>query len=463
MNDDTKIIPGAWILHIPDGFEVAKRIADTEGFQNLDEIPRLKLYHMYNLKDSEEEEKEEHISIRLTKYTEVTYFAPSSKETVASHEYTDKYYCAGPANEFYETNRPQFYSDPLYHQQWYLRSCSDLSGSEKPSNYDMKIVQAWNEFKVTGQGIIVLVIDDGVYAKHKDLRNRISSKYSKNYFTMTNDPTSDDITESHGTKCAGIVAAEANNGICGVGIAPKATIGGQKYLRGTEASVVHTAEALAYEAEEVHIASVSSSDPESKAFIWQRQEYITAVDYGIQHGRGGKGIIYVFSTGNGKREGQTCATEGGLQLIHKIPVGGAKHNGEASDYAEGCASVMVVSHSGNGNPYAHITPEVGSVDACDDNFNGTSAGCPVVSGIIALLLEANPNLTWRDVKHAIAWTSEIAPLAKNRGWVKNAAGFYVNFDFGFGLINAYELISLGKRFPGTSPPLNMCIEEHTLQ
>ncbi|XP_065213181.1 neuroendocrine convertase 1-like [Planococcus citri] len=460
----SKIIPGAWILHIPAGFEVAKKIADAEGFQNMYEIPRLKLFHMYDLKPSEE--TEEHISIRLSKYTEeITYATPSRREKVAPFEYTDRYYCAGPKNDHYITNRPHFYSDPLYHMQWYLRSCSDLEGSERSSNYDMKIVQAWDEFKVTGNGIVVLVIDNGVFIDHKELRNRISLKYSKNYTTKpkTNNPTPENFKEDHGTKCAGIIAMEANNGVCGVGIAPKATIGGQKYVVGHSYDVPDVAEALTYEAEEVHIVSMSMGEFESKAFIWQRPEPTTALDYGIQNGRGGKGIIYVFPSGNGKREGETCSSDGSLQMIHKIVVGGAKHNGSASDYAEGCASVMVVSHSGNGNPYAHIVPDMGSDDACDDNFNGTSAGCPVVAAIIALLLEANPNLTWRDVKYAIAWTSEIAPLAKNRGWVKNAAGFHVNFDFGFGLINAYELILLGKNFPGTTPALNMCVEEHTLR
>lgn len=72
------------------------------------------------------------------------------------------------------------------------------------------------------------------------------------------------------------------------------------------------------------------------------------------------------------------------------------------------------------------------------------------------------NLTWRDVKHLIAWTSEVAPLAKNPGWSKNGAGFYVNFDFGFGLMNAYEMVDLAKNFPGTTPPMNECVVPYTL-
>ena len=39
------------------------------------------------------------------------------------------------------------------------------------------------------------------------------------------------------------------------------------------------------------------------------------------------------------------------------------------------------------------------------NFNGTSSAAPNVSGVIALMLEKNPNLTWRDVRHILASTA----------------------------------------------------------
>ena len=42
-------------------------------------------------------------------------------------------------------------------------------------------------------------------------------------------PRSKDPNNCHGTKCAGEIAAEANNGICGVGVAFNASIGGKCY------------------------------------------------------------------------------------------------------------------------------------------------------------------------------------------------------------------------------------------
>jgi len=50
-------------------------------------------------------------------------------------------------------------------------------------------------------------------------------------------------------------------------------------------------------------------------------------------------------------------------------------------------------------------------------------------------------LTWRDVQHLVAWTSEPSPLSANPGWRRNAAGYWVNKRFGFGLLNAAGLAS----------------------
>ncbi|WP_186648899.1 S8 family serine peptidase [Fluviispira vulneris] len=104
------------------------------------------------------------------------------------------------------------------------------------------------------------------------------------------------------------------------------------------------------------------------------------------------------------------------------------------------------------------------------NFNGTSAAAPTVSGVIALLLEANPNLSFRDVKHILAKTSNkdkltadpkpycIKILEKignynanfsqlwNIGWVQNKAGNTFHNFYGFGLIDADRAIEMAKNF-----------------
>ena len=97
-------------------------------------------------------------------------------------------------------------------------------------------------------------------------------------------------------------------------------------------------------------------------------------------------------------------------------------------------------------------------------FNGTSSAAPTVSGVVALMLEANPNLTWRDVKHILASTAKkldttISPVvtsASNSGstvkkgitveqaWVTNKAGFHFHNWYGFGLVDAGAAVSMAK-------------------
>jgi subtilisin-like proprotein convertase family protein len=87
-----------------------------------------------------------------------------------------------------------------------------------------------------------------------------------------------------------------------------------------------------------------------------------------------------------------------------------------------------------------------------NSMNGTSSATPVTSGSLAVVLEANPNLTWRDVKHILAVTSTKVDPAQgsveldlsggkyiaDQGWVKNAAGYSFSNWYGFGRVNVTD-------------------------
>lgn len=102
------------------------------------------------------------------------------------------------------------------------------------------------------------------------------------------------------------------------------------------------------------------------------------------------------------------------------------------------------------NPQCNYTAE----------FTGTSAAAPVVSGVIALMVEANPNLTWRDIKHILAMTSDTVDsqnksvkldvggqeFVAHYGWIKNAAGFSFNNLYGFGRVNAGKAVKAAKAY-----------------
>ena len=91
-------------------------------------------------------------------------------------------------------------------------------------------------------------------------------------------------------------------------------------------------------------------------------------------------------------------------------------------------------------------------------FNGTSTAAPTVSGVIALMLEANPSLTWRDVKHILSSTSVKVDASKSYAlngvtlysWVENAAGHEFHNWYGFGKVNAAAAVSAAQSYSAGS-------------
>ena len=107
------------------------------------------------------------------------------------------------------------------------------------------------------------------------------------------------------------------------------------------------------------------------------------------------------------------------------------------------------------------------------SFNGTSAAVPSVTGAIALMLEANPKLTFWEIKYILAKSANIKLLNadvepfcmkiieklnifdssndywkpwKNQKWIKNKAGNSFHNAYGFGLVDANKAVQMSKKF-----------------
>ena len=140
---------------------------------------------------------------------------------------------------------------------------------------------------------------------------------------------------------------------------------------------------------------------------------------GITCGRGGRSVIYTFAAGNEGLYGENVNFEGFLMSIYTISVASTGPTDEDLTTLQLvllclCLHQEVIRVSGH-----HIWHGVPG-NECDNAgqgtcviFNkcirknvshkirlntGTSYACPIVSGVVALMLEANPNLTWRDVQ-----------------------------------------------------------------
>ena len=237
----------------------------------------------------------------------------------------------------------------------------------------------------------------------------------------------------HGTRCAGEVAAEANNGFCGVGIAFNASIGGVRMLDGTVTDQVE-ARALSFNIQHIHIYSASwGPEDDGKTVDGPGRLAKRAFLDGIIRGRNGLGSIYVWASGNGGRRSDNCNCDGYTNSIHTLSISSATQAGTKPWYLEECSSTLATTYS-SGTPgkdgnivtvdmdFTYFTNQGDQSRLCTKSHTGTSASAPIAAAMCALALEANPMLTWRDMQHLVVITSRYYPLRGEPGWATNGVG-----------------------------------------
>ena len=175
--------------------------------------------------------------------------------------------------------------------------------------------------------------------------------------------------------------------------------------------------------------------------LFAQCEYITSeneqlsIRQGVEEGRDGKGIVYVFAAGNDFGRGEDTNQYGNTHNTRLvINVGAVGKDGVVSTYSARGTGLFVVGPGGDSESWSnHVVALNGG--GCKDAGQGTSYATPAVSGVIALILEANGNLTYRDVQGIVATTSQrVNP--DDSSWVVNAAGIAHSDEYGFGLIDA---------------------------
>lgn len=359
--------------------------------------------------------------------------------------------------------------DPKFPDQWHLRGRGQ-NGAKKAS--DAKVVTAWDQRDTSGNpirgtGVIIAIVDDGVQLDHPDLSNNISSTYRYNWNTQTggttNDPSPQLEIDNHGTAVAGVAAARGYNGTGVSGAAPGAQIAPLRFISGPVT-----------DAQEAQMYNFGSGAIRVKNNSWGVGNDSTALttvgplSSNALASAAAAGQIILFASGNGLDSGENANFRGRQNSIYVLSVAAANDQGRSTDYSTPGAPVVITAPSG-GDIYGYSSsrpqgtsttdrtgtngynvgglniyqqPDYGDSDYTE-NFNGTSSAAPVASGVTALLLQANPSLSWRDAKEIYIRTATRNDPG-DADWSRNAAGFWFNHKYGAGLINATEAVRLAK-------------------
>ncbi|KHN71937.1 Endoprotease bli-4 [Toxocara canis] len=326
--------------------------------------------------------------------------------------------------------------------------------------YDMNVRQAWL-LGYAGRNVSISILDDGIQKDHADLAVNYDPLASTDINDHDDDPTPQDNGDNkHGTRCAGEVAAVAGNEHCGVGVAFHSSIGGVRMLDGPVSDSVEAA-SLSLNQDHIDIYSASwGPEDDGKTFDGPGPLAREAFYRGIKQGRHGKGNIFVWASGNGGSRQDSCSADGYTTSVYTLSISSATFDNRRPWYLEECPSSIATTYSSaNMNQPAIVTVDV--PHGCTRSHTGTSASAPLAAGIIALALEANPNLTWRDMQHVVLRTANPMPLLNNAGWSINGVGRHISNKFGYGLMDAGALVKLAKTWI-TVPEQHMCTYEYKL-
>ncbi len=339
-------------------------------------------------------------------------------------------------------------ADPLWSQQW------NLHGGSSGHLPNVGHVQELWDRGVDGRGTTIAVVDDGLQHTHPDIAPNYRPAQSRDVSYGRDDPMPHN-RDSHGTAAAGVAAARQNN-VCGVGVAPRAGLAGLRILAGYPTD---STEAIgeSYKCDQGNDIFSNSWGPIDDGRHLEGPGHVTAeaMRYCIERGRGGHGVIYVWAGGNGRHYGDDVNNDGYANSRFTIAVGAFTDQYRYADYSEPGAALLCVVPSSGGTRHIVSTDLLGSAGAshtdCTRSFGGTSAACPTVAGIVALMLQVNNRLGWRDVQHVLIHSCNRTDI-RSESWTQNGANLWHSHDYGFGIPDARRAVSIARTWRNVPRP-----------
>jgi subtilisin-like proprotein convertase family protein len=343
-------------------------------------------------------------------------------------------------------------NDTLINQQWHLKF-NNQTGALAGTDLNIESIWAYptNGAGFRGRGIRIGIVDDGVQTSHPDFAGNIDTTNDYDWNDNTpNDPNPGE-GDDHGTACAGDAAARGNNNLGVSGSAPEGILVGLRLISALTTDQ-QEADAMNYLPQLIQIKS-NSWGPNDTGTLLEAPGPLTlaALKNAVETGRGGQGTIFMWAGGNGLAASDNSNYDGYANSIYTIAVGAFDSQSRQASYSESGANLIIVSPSSGATPAlgkttTDRTGTNGYVSGdYESDFGGTSSATPTAAGVVALMLEANPNLGWRDVQEILMrsakkvnpsdtdWKALVAPATINH-----------NHKFGAGLIDATAAVNLAR-------------------
>lgn len=315
--------------------------------------------------------------------------------------------------------------DVLLAQQWHLKNTGTLNGQSVgyKAGADARVVAAWERLQRLGSSDVVIgIIDDGFDLNHPDLAGKAvhAWDFERNSSDVHPAPNlaSPGAGNWHGTACAGVAVGKAEDGQI-IGAAPNAKLLPVRMNDSLSPELV----AKWFDHMTDHGAWVVSCSWGAEAAVYPLPERISqAISRCARDGRNGKGCVIVFAAGNsGTDIDDPPNSQNGLATHPEVmAVAACSSMDRHSDYSNFGSAISICAPSSGLGGWEIITSDVGGtyIDAAgvvrnsgyaagdyNVHFTGTSSACPLVAGICALVLDANPEFTSAQVRDIIKGTA----------------------------------------------------------
>jgi subtilisin family serine protease len=399
--------------------------------------------------------------------------------------------------------RPIIPNDTYFTSQWNLHNkgpgLTPVGQGEVQGPDHAHIAEAWSllqelglvdDVQDVGRSIRLAVIDDGFDLQHEDLKDKFVA--SKNFGgpVKANNLFSTSPNNFHGTLVTGLAAASADNGKGIVGACPgcrivAARMGGDKPSGSIEKYYEKIFDWVMEQNPDV-INCSWGPDPSMTPEFAQK-----LIDRLAREGRKGKGTVVVFAAGN---TGQDFMWNHFANNSGVITVGASNSKGERHSFSNFGPTMDVLAPTSGGKskgtqlidpiwttdnyvapdclapgsqPSQHCSDMAGWTPYSDmaggdswegrysDRFSHTSSAAPIVSGVVGLILQANPQLTAGQVQKVLQNSADrIAPADAKY----DEDGF--SMRYGYGRVNALRAVALAYEMSGKklSPELRARID-----